>query len=324
MSWFPKFLSPGAAAIAAAIFVPALLALYFLKLRRKEVAVSSTFLWKKAIRDLQVNAPFQKLRKNLLLFLQLLLLLFLILAISRPVSNYKPGPGKTAVILIDRSASMSARDQEGGKTRLDEAKRRAKELVAAMGKDSVAMVIAFDDTARLLQPFTGDAQLLAGAIDSIQPTDRPTSLKAAYQLADAQMNFDPEQLRPGAGHDLFDVRVFSDGRAADAAEASIKGQVTYEKVGSDAAANVAVVALSASRTYGRPTQVEVFAKLANFGPEPVAVPVRLTVDGEPVKPGGADFQAIYLLPERWATSRRPRTSATRSTPTATPSSSSWS
>src|SRR5688500_11187012 len=150
MSWFPTFLNPWFAAAAAALAIPALLILYFLKLRRREMAVSSTFLWKKSIQDLQVNAPFQKLRRNLLLLLQLILLALLLLALSKPVANYAPGPGKTTVILIDHSASMNARDQEGGVSRLDEAKRRAKELVSAMDRNAVAMVIAFDDTARMV------------------------------------------------------------------------------------------------------------------------------------------------------------------------------
>src|SRR3954463_11001941 len=124
MSWFPKFLNPWTALAGAAIFIPLLLILYFLKLRRREMTVSSTLLWKKAVQDLQVNAPFQKLRRNLLLLLQLLLLMLLLLAFSRPVTNYSPGAGTTSVILIDRSASMGALDPSlKGKTRLDEAKR---------------------------------------------------------------------------------------------------------------------------------------------------------------------------------------------------------
>src|SRR5215218_7750769 len=128
MNWFPTFLNPWTAALAGAIVVPSLLILYFLKLRRREMPVPSTLLWKKAVQDLQVNAPFQRLRRNLLLFLQLLLLFLLLLAFSRPVTNYTPGAGTTTVILIDRSASMSAKDPDlKGNTRLDEAKRRARD-----------------------------------------------------------------------------------------------------------------------------------------------------------------------------------------------------
>src|SRR5688500_19972929 len=98
------------AALAAAAVIPSLLILYFLKLRRREMAVSSTLLWKKAVQDLQVNAPFQKLRKNLLLLLQLLLLIFLCLALMRPVANFKQGAGELTVILLDLSAAMAAKD----------------------------------------------------------------------------------------------------------------------------------------------------------------------------------------------------------------------
>ena len=86
MSWFPKFLSLPSALLAASIVIPLLIALYFLKLRRKEYPVASTFLWKKSVQDLQVNAPFQKLRRNLLLILQLMLLLALLIAFARPRS----------------------------------------------------------------------------------------------------------------------------------------------------------------------------------------------------------------------------------------------
>jgi hypothetical protein len=300
MSWLPSFTNWQAAAIAAAVAVPALLVLYFLKLRRREMPVSSTILWKKAIQDLQVNAPFQRLRRNLLLFLQLLLLALLLLALAKPVVNVTPTPGKTTVILIDRSASMSATNADGKTTRLDEARRRAKELVNAMPREATAMVIAFDDRAEMMQPWTTDTNLLRQAIDRVQPTDRKTKLKLAYQLAEAKLFFIPEQNRSNV--EPPDVRVFSDGRALDANELSIKSPVTLERVGDDTAANVAVVALNAKRNYERPTEVQVFARLANFGPEPVASSVELTVDGQPVQTGSST--AVYLLPERWSERQR--------------------
>lgn len=308
MPWLPQFLNWQSALIASALAIPALLVLYFLKLRRREMPVGSTLLWRKAITDLQVNAPFQKLRRNLLLLLQLILLALLLLALSRPVSNYTPGPGKTTVILIDRSASMSAKDVEGGVTRLAEAKRRATDLVSAMGRDSTAMVIAFDDSAEMLQPFTSDVNLLKNAIERVQPTDRRTNLRLAYQLAEAQVNFDPEQLR--ANIEPPDVRLYSDGRVLEAGDLRIKAKVSYEKIGADASGNVGVVALSAKRNYERPTQVQVFARLANFGPEPVETTVQLSVDGQSVDTDSTKLQGVYLLPERWDEAKRAAHEAT--------------
>src|SRR5580658_5720644 len=128
MNFLPHFLDGWTAAAAAAIVVPSLLILYFLKLRRREMPVSSTLLWKKAIQDLQVNAPFQRLRRNLLLLLQLLILLLLCAALARPISFFRPGAAASTIIMIDRSASMNAIEPSyGGKTRLDEAKRRARD-----------------------------------------------------------------------------------------------------------------------------------------------------------------------------------------------------
>jgi hypothetical protein len=292
MSWIPNFLNLGPAAIAAAVAIPSLLVLYFLKLRRREMAVPSTLLWKKAIQDLQVNAPFQKLRKNLLLLLQMLLLVLLILALARPVISFTPGAGKVSVILIDRSASMNARDVEGGHTRLEEAKRRAKALVETLDRNAQAMVIAFDDAAETVQSFTSDVNSLKRAIDSIQPTDRRSRLKLAYQLAEAQTNFNPDQLRSNAPRP--EVFLYSDARVLDASELSIRGEVKLDRIGTDTAPNIAIVALDAKRNYERPEEVQVFARLADYGPTPTKADVELRVDGQVMA-----VKSVSLAPERW-------------------------
>jgi uncharacterized protein YegL len=299
MNWFPTFLNPWTAAAAAAVAVPSLLILYFLKLRRREMPVSSTLLWKKAVQDLQVNAPFQKLRRNLLLLLQMLILLFLLLALSRPVTHYTPGAGKVSVILIDRSASMGAKDPElNGKSRLDEAKRRAKDLIASLDRNSQCMVIAFDESAETVQPFTSDVAALKRQIDSIQQTDKKSKLKTAYQLAEAQTNFNPEQLRVDA-RTRPEVWLYSDGKVTDAADLSIRGELKYDKIGYDNTGNIAIVAMNAKRNYERPTEVQVFARLANFGTEPVNADVQLSVDGQIRTIAGTS-----LPPERWTEQQR--------------------
>jgi len=306
MNLMPIFLSPLTGIIAAAIAVPALLVLYFLKLRRRELPVSSTLLWKKAIQDLQVNAPFQKLRRNLLLILQMAALLLLCLALTRPIVFKSATAGKSTVILIDRSASMNANDIDNGKTsRLDEAKRRARDLVGTMERGASAMVIAFDETAETVQPFTTDTALLKTAIDSIKPTDRKSRLKLAYQLADANMGYNPDQLR--ANTVAPDVEVYSDGRVLDSTELSIKSKPKFNQIGTDQAGNIAVVALSAKRNYERPTEVQVFARLANFGTKPVSADVELGVAPiDPADPSSGENFAVRgvatvnLPPARWS------------------------
>src|SRR5437764_531245 len=104
--------------------------MYILKLRRRDVVVSSTYLWRQVIRDVQANAPFQKLRKNLLMFLQILAVALIVFALARPFWKGAGIGGRSVVIVVDTSASMMATDV--GRSRLDEAKREAHTVVDNM------------------------------------------------------------------------------------------------------------------------------------------------------------------------------------------------
>ena len=148
------------ALLFAAVAVP-LLALYFLRLRRTRRVVSSSLPWVRRTEDLRANAPFQRIRPSLLLFLQMLLLALLALAVAQPIVRGWGVRGGRVVMLIDCSASMGTLDGAGGGARLAEAKRQAIAraeslqgggLFASTGPE--IMVIAFADTAQVCTPFT--------------------------------------------------------------------------------------------------------------------------------------------------------------------------
>jgi hypothetical protein len=97
-------------ALLGLLFVPAVIAMYLLKLRRTETVVPSTLLWQRLAADVEANAPWQKLRRSLLFLLQLLLVVVLAFLAARPFLERPAGLARDLVVIVDTSASMAATD----------------------------------------------------------------------------------------------------------------------------------------------------------------------------------------------------------------------
>src|SRR5918997_651187 len=145
------------------LLVPVVIAMYLLKLRREERTISSTFLWQRMVRDVEANAPWQKLRRNLLLLLQLLVLLALIFALARPFLTTTGISGRNLILIVDRSASMASTDAGGA--RLAAAKREAQRLVNQLLDNGRATVIAFGGRMEMPISASSDRRELRKAID---------------------------------------------------------------------------------------------------------------------------------------------------------------
>jgi hypothetical protein len=280
-----EWLSPITALWAAAVSVPLLVLLYFLKLRRREQLISSTLLWKRAVQDLQVNAPFQKIRRNILLLLQLLTLAAILVALAGPVIRQMSVGARRYVILIDRSASMGAVDVS--LSRLDEAKRQAAAFVESLPKPGLfsltqqspqVMAVAFDNTASVICNFTSDQKQLIQAIQSIPQGDGASRIGQALTTARAFAH--PVELDNNnrSAEEPAKILLFSDGRIEDLQQQAIgAGEVVYHQIG-QSGENLAIIAVQARREFEDPRRINVFLTLANYGKTESACDVELAVN----------------------------------------------
>src|SRR5579871_5240800 len=104
-----NFLSP--LAFLFGLTIPVVVVFYLLKRKRVVKLVSSTLLWQKFLAETQASEPFQKLRRNWLLILQILLLLLAVLALTRPYFPTKARSSDLRVLILDASASMESTDE---------------------------------------------------------------------------------------------------------------------------------------------------------------------------------------------------------------------
>jgi Ca-activated chloride channel family protein len=172
-------LTPLALALSA-VAVPVIL-LYVLKLRRREHVVSSTLLWRRALDDVQANAPWQRLRFNILLLLQLLALMALVLALAGPAYSQTHAFEGDLVLIIDQSYGMQAHDVRP--TRFAAALAQAHTLTADLGSGNVASVIGMGAHPRLAIAESDDQGAIDRAIDSLPVGVAPPNFLEAFSLA---------------------------------------------------------------------------------------------------------------------------------------------
>ena len=209
---------------------------YFLKLKRPRAEIPSLVLWRQVLQDHRVNSPFQKFKRNLLLLLQILLLLFLVLAAMQPFWRGGPGKNRRLPVLVDCSASMGALDKPGGVSRLAESKRRVREMIDGLASDQELCLISFDNTPRKLTGFTNNKRLLRDSLDQIEVADVPSDLEQALRLVQALGRSEP----------FNEVLLFSDGNFPPRVNFDLSFKLNYQRL-SPAGPNLGITALSAQR-----------------------------------------------------------------------------
>ncbi|MGB7326851.1 MAG: BatA and WFA domain-containing protein [Rubripirellula sp.] len=303
MSWISA-LSPWQWGLFAAVPVGIVL-LYFLKLRREPVEVPSTYLWSRTIEDLHVNSLMQRLRRSLLLFLQLLAVALAAIALFRPGIRGESSSQGRMVFLLDTSASMQSRDGgEGGVSRFEAAREQIRGRIESMSDSETAMLVTFSDRPDTVQSFTTDRRRLREALSRVKVTNHPTDILGALKAADGLAN-PRRSSEVGNINDLqvadampADLLIFTDGGFQPVTEFNLGNLIpTYISIGDSNHNNLAITAFSAERNIEQPSQVQAFATVINLGDEPIETTATLTAVSSANDVEFLDAVSVSLAPE---------------------------
>ena len=254
-----QFLAP--IGLLAAIAIPLIVLLYFLKVKRPEVRVATLVLWRRHLADRQANAPWQRLRWSALLLVQLLAALLITGALVRPGVTGAAGVGKTTVVLLDASASMRAADVTPD--RFGAAVARARGLANSLAPGEEMALILMGEHSALLAPPTSDAAALNSALDRAAPGGAASDLGEGISLANAILSG-----RPGGS-----IILLGDGHSRPpAVPPRVAAPVTYLSIGASDQ-NAAIEALS------RTGAGTLFLRVANFGRQARDLKVEWYADG---------------------------------------------
>ena len=261
-----NFLSPFALLLGT-LAVPLLL-LYFLKVRRRQMPVSSLLLWQAALRDREASTFFQRLQRDPLLILQILALLALTVALARPAVTVMGQGAKRVAIVMDISASMKATDVSP--SRFVQAQRAALGLLGRLGEGAEVMVVEAGVQPKVVVPFTREHDRVASALRSMEGHDLPNRLAEGLRTARALVGSDPRA----------EIHVFTDGAHPEAAKAQGDDvRVRWTGVGRRSH-NVGITSLAVRRNYFGTYNSQAFFSVGNFSSERQSFSLRLTLDDE--------------------------------------------
>jgi von Willebrand factor type A domain/Aerotolerance regulator N-terminal len=266
--------------IAAALI---LTGLYLLKRQRRRVEVPFAALWIPSGGAQRAERLARRLRRWLSLLLQLIFAALILIAIVDPRPAAVDRAGRTILILVDRSASMSARDEAG--TRLARARGIARDLAAGLGAADRAMLATFAAGVSAETSFETEAARLVQASDRIAASEEPGDLGRALDFAAAVLRGRPHPtliLVSDGGFSADDRAGAGPRLAAGGALAGV--DLRFAPVG-QRADNLGILSFAARRYPADPSSVEAAVVVQSFRDRSSDVLLEITAgaDGHPVE-----------------------------------------
>ncbi|HEX9743903.1 MAG TPA: VWA domain-containing protein [bacterium] len=259
--------------------IPVIIALYLLRLKRRRHLISSTFFWTEMIQDLQANVPFQKLRWNILLFLQLLIALAIIFSLVDPSIKAALNEGRRSIFIVDTSASMKSVDS--GKSRFDTVIEDIRRYCQSLSPREQVMLIVAGEHAEVGLEFTDNLPAIERVLDSLKPGDTRSDLTTAYALAQARADqIDQPFIVIASDFSGIDNNLFENSTYP----------INYLKVGEEAP-NAGITDFSVPSVNIETGMVSPFVSIRNYSDNDVDCDVEFYSDGELVDVRSVEIEA---------------------------------
>lgn len=181
--WFQSLSSLG-----FALALPVIVGMYLLRRTYIDTPVASNLLWRKALREQEANRPWQRLRRQLLLWLQLAAAALLVLALMGPLMKGQAAAGREIVVVLDTSASMTGLGGDG--SLFDQARASLRERLGELGAQARVTLITTGVDPKV--ETSGSPKNAIEALAGIRPNFGQADIAAALTLADAVLRGTPD------------------------------------------------------------------------------------------------------------------------------------
>jgi hypothetical protein len=184
-----QFLNPGLLWLLLLGIVP--LMLYLFRRRSKRVRVSTLVFFKTLAQEHQESAWLRRMKKWISFLLTIALLALAVFVLSRLIVRQDDSDQyRTVVILLDRSASMEVKDNDG-ESRLDAAKRLLAERLKKVPEEVGIALIAYDARPEVLQARTTKRRELLSRLEAVTTRPIPGRTDAAIESAQMLAGLEP-------------------------------------------------------------------------------------------------------------------------------------
>ena len=272
-----QFLNPGM--LTTLGLIPILILIHTLKPKPRQVEVTNLFLWQEVLKERSSHLTFERLKKNLPLLFQILIIILAALALAKPAWMYFSSKKGNMILVIDTSASMKAKLGSG--TRFDAAREKALELIEQRESDQKVLIVDAGSKPVVKAGLLDNSNQAKSLVKNLAPSDASAELEPAVYLA---LSFvDPSK------KDL--LYLITDGAGKDFS-ALVKNHPKIKPIiVTGGNRNIGITKFEFRQEIDRNEKYEIMLEIKNFNPTSIKSPVRLSVDNAIIFDSVITFEA---------------------------------